>query len=1184
MTQLLIQNLLSKPYQSNQFKKQILAEIFRPRVREFELLSSDTIERQNLTSGEKEIAQSVNRYGSMITADDKRIDLYEIVLQENRIIERNKVAVGSLVKNKIIGNNAVFASFVYPEGCKEAWRFSFISKDSILEDGEIKQIETNPKRYTYILGPGESCRTAADRFNKLIDNSHINLKDIQEAFSVEKISKQFFREYKEHYLYFVDYLNKSKYKVTAFNNEEKTIRDFCKKLLGRIVFLYFLQKKGWLGTPVDGKWGEGDPVFLKNLFFGTGANKSFYAAALSTLFFDTLNSIRENDLCELIDGKPCRIPYLNGGLFEKESDKYDFLTFPPQLFTDLFAFFDSYNFTIYEDSPEEHTMAVDPEMLGHIFENLLEDNKDKGAYYTPKEIVHYMTQESLIEYLFTGLNTEHVEMAPNRKIRDLFAKGEQAGMTFDQKKDNVSREDIEHFIKQKETTDYIEKNATKIDHLLDNVKICDPAIGSGAFPMGLLHEIYSAKQVLFSCNPKNNDWNPARVKENIIQNSIYGVDIEKGAVDIARLRFWLSLIVDEETPRPLPNLDYKIVVGNSLVPKFEDEVIEIDWDLKSSVGKADEYVQRIQTRLKQVVAKQKNYFKPGGDKHQQKKEIRDLKIKLLINQISLNKLRYKDKNPLSSNIYPTAKDLQKDLEIKTNLAGFNQAISKLKTLLGNDKSFDHFDWKLDLPDVMNENIVKEVGFDIVIGNPPYIGEKGNKNKFREIKVTKYGKKFYKRKMDYFYFFFHIGIDLLNNSGILSLITTNYFSTATAAIKLREDLNKRTNIIKLINFNELKIFETATGQHNQITFLIRKKTADISAKIITTKLKGFISYDILKHFLDGSDNQTITSIIKNSELYETESLYLKNIGQKSNTIADSIFKKILKNASPLQNYFNVAQGILSGVDRITKKHVKKDLISEEYLGNGVYVLNKQELEALNLAVDEQYLIKPWFKNSDIDSYVTKNKPTQFLIYARRQDDIDNYPSIKSHFIKFEKVIKNRSSERGEIQAALKQGKWWVIFAAREKSIFENEKIICPQRSLKNKFGYNTSVWFASADVYYITRKDKQISLKYLLALLNSKLFYFWLYNKGKRKGESLELYYKPLTEIPIKYVSKNIQNYFINISEQIINHKNIGFDVSNYLADIDKMFYKLYQLTYDEVIVVDPEFSLSREEYEKYEIN
>lgn len=276
------------------------------------------------------------------------------------------------------------------------------------------------------------------------------------------------------------------------------------------------------------------------------------------------------------NGEVVKVPYLNGGLFEKESEKYDFLTFPADLFANLFEFFDQYNFTIFEDSPEEHTVAVDPEMLGHIFENLLEDNKDKGAFYTPKEIVHYMTQESLIEYLHTQIN-------------------------------NADRTELENFVKNK-GSQLSKEHIQEIDQRLDDVKICDPAIGSGAFPMGLLQEIFSLKErIAYDLDYKV--WNPAAVKENIIQKSIYGVDIERGAVDIARLRFWLSLIVDEEMPKALPNLDYKIVVGNSLISNFDDTVIEIDWDRRGSVGEADKHVKAVQEALTSISENQKIFLK-----------------------------------------------------------------------------------------------------------------------------------------------------------------------------------------------------------------------------------------------------------------------------------------------------------------------------------------------------------------------------------------------------------------------------------------------------------------------------------------------------------------------------------------------------------------------------------------------
>lgn len=333
------------------------------------------------------------------------------------------------------------------------------------------------------------------------------------------------------------------------------------------------------------------------------------------------------------------------------------MTFPPGLFEDLFEFFNQYNFTIYEDSPDDHTVAVDPEMLGHIFENLLEDNKDKGAYYTPKEIVHYMCQESLIEYLSTKLdikesdNAEAIHESPLRE----------------QPTTGITRSDVERFIKSKETTPQIIAHAKDINKHLDDVKICDPAIGSGAFPMGLLQEIFHAKQVLkeIANLPELRTVSDADMKENIIQNSIYGVDIEKGAVDIARLRFWLSLIVDEELPRPLPNLDYKIVAGNSLLPKIkvndDEEIVDIDWEAKYTTRVNEVLYSKLKADLRELVAVQKKYFSARTDieKTKLKQSIRDLKIGILINQLQLDKVKYSDASALTQDMFGGGKKEEK---------------------------------------------------------------------------------------------------------------------------------------------------------------------------------------------------------------------------------------------------------------------------------------------------------------------------------------------------------------------------------------------------------------------------------------------------------------------------------------------------------------------------------------------
>jgi hypothetical protein len=487
-------------YNREAFEKNVLRPIFQGKVNEYVILDNKTAFSIPLTDGEKTIAKSITKYGHIVTADDRKIELYEVVLKDDKVVERNKVSIGALVKKQIIGNNAIFVNFTYENPDDKNWRFSFIAFDSVFEDGDIKTIETNPKRYTYIFGePDETYKTAVDCFSKLANELEIKIAKIKDAFGVEAMSKAFFDEYRDtHYKNFVNHLIHSNFKKSAFDGDEKAIRDFVKKLLGRIVFLYFLQKKGWLGATTL-EYNDGDKNFISNFFKEAKQGADFYPVWLSKLFFETLNEKRKEDNFTMPNGSVVKIPYLNGGLFEKDSNKTDFITFEPELFASLFDFFDQYNFTVYEDSPDDHTVAVDPEMLGHIFENLLEDNKDKGAFYTPKQIVQYMTQESLIEYLATYL--------PKIKSK------------------------IEKFVKDK-VNELNQSDLEKIDELLDNVKICDPAIGSGAFPMGLLQEIFNLKeQIAFKFDFKG--WDSAIAKENIIQKSIYGVDIEKGAVDIA---------------------------------------------------------------------------------------------------------------------------------------------------------------------------------------------------------------------------------------------------------------------------------------------------------------------------------------------------------------------------------------------------------------------------------------------------------------------------------------------------------------------------------------------------------------------------------------------------------------------------------------------------------------------------
>jgi len=462
MTQEQIHNLFKQGYNQVNWK-QFLGETF---VKARLLASPET-----LIGIDNNVAKQALKLGHILLDEngiERQIAVYEVTLAKGIILERNRVGLRNLLRKYWKDIDAAF--IVYQNTDSKKWRFTYVSELTGYDsEGEFVKIKTEPKRYTYVLGEGESTRTAAERFALIAKKANqATLDDVKEAFSVEKLSKAFFDEYKKHYDIFCDFMvSKPNIRQTIFNGDEKGIRDFNKKLLGRIVFLYFIQKKGWLGVPVASKWGEGNFNFITDLFVNCKNPDLFYSELLSKLFFDTLNSKRKDDLIELVKGQPCRIPFLNGGLFEEDDKKHRNLIFNAQLFKNLFDFFNQYNFTIYEDDPNDHTVAVDPEMLGHIFENLLEDNKDKGAYYTPKEIVHYMCQESLIEYLCTSLQIE------------------------DEAKE---KEAINNFLKKKEIDAILKPEIKNINKALDIVKICDPAIGSGAFPMGLLLEIYTAKQ------------------------------------------------------------------------------------------------------------------------------------------------------------------------------------------------------------------------------------------------------------------------------------------------------------------------------------------------------------------------------------------------------------------------------------------------------------------------------------------------------------------------------------------------------------------------------------------------------------------------------------------------------------------------------------------------------------------
>ncbi len=645
---------------------------------------------------------------------------------------------------KLCGDvDAVFATY-YSEGSRD-WRLTLISK-SVGWDHENNKIEweTQPKRYTYVLGETETVTTAVKQFEWLFQQTKLNagkcwLLDIIKAFSVERISDEFFKYYRNLFEKFEEYLvDQTTYfnyfkKFTKDGTEkekkdeaERLIRNFIKKLFGRIVFLYFLQKKGWLGVAIDKKWGEGERNFMRDLFDKFGNDPKFYEKCLAVLFFKTLNTERKDHVFQLTKTK---VPFLNGGLFDKDDIEPIDVKFPHTHFQELFDFFDQYNFTIDENSPEDQDIGIDPEMLGLIFENLLEDNREKGTFYTPKEVVHFMCKESLSAYVKHALNDKATEK--ELKNIDAFFKFNDIG-----------------------TPAEVKKYAADIDHALRTVKICDPAIGSGAFPMGMVYEILRVKKELFGFLKKNN-FNYRDEKLAIIKHSIYGVDLDKGAVDIARLRFWLSLIVDEEIPSPLPNLDYRIMQGDSLVESFEGIRLEY---VEESTNAFKVTIHDAQTNLfngnlkngqtqvvytgEQKASLQKlvdDYFEPH--EYSTKKDIHDqiekiihdnielifnradesLKDRILIKEETKAQIRFDKIDPAGKRKKKEEAIEKLSQEIKALNEERKALKQKLKRLdeISKKEEKPYFLWHLFFREIFETKDNKSAGFDIVIGNPPY---------------------------------------------------------------------------------------------------------------------------------------------------------------------------------------------------------------------------------------------------------------------------------------------------------------------------------------------------------------------------------------------------------------------------------------------------------------------------------
>ena len=878
------------------------------------------------------------RIATYTDPDGQAMDILLVHLKNNSALERARTMQRNFVAHYLKTRGEKDAALVAYYGDDRAdWRFSLVRMDYRLqvdgESGKVKVQEdlTPARRYSFLVGQHEPNHTAQQQLFPILadDRNNPTLADLESAFNIETVTREFFTRYKELFLQVKEELEgilaRERPPRVEFEKRGIDSDTFAKKLLGQIVFLYFLQKKGWLGVRQGEPWGSGPRNFLRQLFEKTQAGYgNFFNEVLEPLFYEALAVERPDNFYRRLG---CRIPFLNGGLFEPVGN-YDWegchVPLTNALFASIFDAFDLYNFTVREDEPLEKEVAVDPEMLGKVFENLLEvrDRKSKGAFYTPREIVHYMCQEALIHYLDTALNLHAqplVDEAPEQAMLFGSPPPRQRSLPSSEMvyQARVPKQDIERFIRQGElavehetareegASSYkrrlpqsVAEHAQALDDALAAVKVCDPAIGSGAFPVGVMQEIVRARRVLNAYLGDDGERTAYAFKRHAIQESIYGVDVDPGAVDIAKLRLWLSLVVDEEDYRsikPLPNLGYKIVCGNSLLSVQKD----------------------------------------------------------LFNQ----------------HLFVQLEELKEQYFVETSRPAKQAQSQEIAALIGQLTHDDrHFDYEVYFSEVFRA----QDGFDVVIGNPPYVRQE----LIREFKpaLKAHFPEVYQGTADLYVYFYAKGLRLLRPHGVLVYISSNKFMRAGYGAKLRSHLGQKSTLQTVIDFGDLPVFDATTYP----TVLVLRKAPPAAEQTTQTLVVDEIGVvqRLVEEVRERAWSQKQTSFAPDGWItVQPETLVLiKKLRQQGRTL-----DKHVKG----QFYRGIVTGLNSAfvVDNATRQK----LITED----------RKSAE----------IVKPWLRGKDLSRW-SVNSAAFFLLYVPWDLDISQYPAVHQHLSQYRNALEDR----------------------------------------------------------------------------------------------------------------------------------------------------------------------------------
>jgi 23S rRNA G2445 N2-methylase RlmL len=1009
------------------------------------------------------------------------------------------------------------------------YRLSLITRELKMSGKAIRTEFTNPKRFSYLLGPGIKKHTV----EQYLLNKERRIKDeedLKSRFSVEIVNKEFYRNIAEQFSKLVGGSRKSGSTVREFSpvlklpqTEDHTVRrEFAVRLIGRIVFCWFLKKK---------RSAAGIPLIPEDVL-STEASENhpgYYHKILEPLFFEVMNR-KPEERREEIKNSPLfqDIPFLNGGLFDhnihqdfyepygsKSEQRYSYdLRIEDEWFKDFFTILELYNFTIDENTPVDIDISVDPEMLGRIFENLLAEinpeteetaRKNTGSYYTPRPIVEYMVDESLKEYLLSRFaDRDNYE----QKIRDL----------------------LDYRI---EDHAFSNEESKKISEALDELKVLDPACGSGAFPMGILQKMLLIRQKI---DPESINWvikqlepirDPAlrkimedklmtenwdyRYKMSAILHSIYGVDIQAIAVEIAKLRFFLTLIVEEKVDdnkpnrgiKPLPNLSFKFVAADSLLSISDYlSATELDWTDKFAY---DECINKLE-KLRE------EYF--YADQADKKSHIQ-IEFRRIQNELSDHIIKSQSRNASA-----------------VKLANWNPF---------SDEVTDWFDpkWMFGL----------EGGFDIVIGNPPYIQLQSKAGKLAD-KYKNEGYATFCRTGDIYSLFYERGMNLLQQNGILCYITSNKWMRAKYGEATRNFFAQHQPLV-LIDLGS-NIFESATVDTNIL--LIKKnenteqslKALDISKE---KKKENFISHpDWVEISHLSSDTWTISS-----------------------PIAQRIKEKIEKLGKPLKEW---DIGIYYGVKTGYNKAFIIDTAKREE------ILNRCRNNDERQRTDQ--LLKPILRGRDIKRYkaewaglwlifipwhfpLHEDSSIQGASEIAEREFQTSFPTVYQHLLQYKDPLAKRNTAETGIRY-----EWYALqrCAATYYREFDKDKIIYQEMVQYPTYCYDKGKKYYCLDTgRIITGKN----LDYLLLLLNSNLFHFAVkafYGGGGLGAKGLRMKHTFFNKFPAINMSEADQPTFINLANQIITDKDSGKNTDHLESQIDRMVFELYELTLEEISHVE----------------